>query len=135
MGGPAGGNGNLTQGYVQSYILYDFSSADPVSLGSTGSPLDNDNIEIPLVFALDPAHPNPFNPTTTIDYQLPNRERVTITVYDIEGRVVTQLVDAILDAGYYSTVWGGNEIPSGMYFIRMIAGKKYHKTQKVIVLK
>ncbi|NOZ09324.1 MAG: T9SS type A sorting domain-containing protein, partial [FCB group bacterium] len=135
MGGPAGGNGNLSQGFVQSYILYDFSSADPVSLGDTGSPLENDNLDIPLVFALDPAHPNPFNPATTIDYQLPNRERVTITVYDVEGRAVKQLVDEYFDAGYYSTVWSGNEIPSGMYFIRMVAGHKYQKTQKVIVLK
>jgi tetratricopeptide (TPR) repeat protein len=61
-------------------------------------------------------HPNPFNPTTTISYTLPEAGAVQIKIYDILGREVAKLVDAQKSAGKYSVQWNGSNYASGVYF-------------------
>jgi hypothetical protein len=84
-------------------------------------------------------YPNPFNPSTHIDYYLPASERVTIAVYDVRGKLVTTLVDGVVGFGHRTLEWNGtdargNPVGSGVYFYRMIAGKKVI-TKKLVVVK
>ena len=91
---------------------------------------------IPDEFSLNNAYPNPFNPTTTINYELPTDANVTISVYNIMGQLVTELVSSgnIQVAGYHQVTWNADNQPSGLYFVRMTAGD-YIGTQKVLLLK
>jgi hypothetical protein len=79
-----------------------------------------------LVNHLGHARPNPFNPTTTVDYTVALPCRVTIRVFDVAGRVVRTLVDAHVAAGHRSATWdgttdAGERAATGVYFIRMEA--------------
>jgi hypothetical protein len=83
--------------------------------------------------------PNPFNPTTTISFSLPQRMRVMITVYDAQGREVIALLDATRPAGMNDVVWdgrnaAGNRVTSGVYFYRLKAGERV-LTKKMLLLK
>jgi hypothetical protein len=105
----------------------------------------------PKAFALEQNFPNPFNPTTTIYYQLPTASRVSIVVYDLVGREVKRLVDEVREAGYHEarfsatggSAYGGGAsgIASGVYFYRMTAeplssgGSNYVSIKKFVVLK
>jgi hypothetical protein len=93
----------------------------------------------PAVTELAGAWPNPFNPTTAIQYSLRQADHVTLQIYDAQGRLVRTLVSETLNAGRYSTVWngrdnGGVEVSSGTYFIRMHTSQ-YESTSKVVMLK
>jgi len=72
-------------------------------------------------------YPNPFNPTTTIIYELPVRLEVTLSIYDIMGRNIQTLVKTTQPSGNYETHWNGTDyegkqVPAGMYFARLQAG-------------
>ncbi|MBL1213947.1 MAG: T9SS type A sorting domain-containing protein [Ignavibacteriae bacterium] len=92
----------------------------------------------PHTFALEQNHPNPFNPTTIINYQIPELSHVTIKVYDILGKEIAELVNTIKDAGFYSVNFDATSvsrrISSGTYIYRMEAGK-YVESKKMIILK
>ena len=79
-------------------------------------------------------HPNPFNPITTIQYDLPQRSDVQITIYDLVGREVTTLLSETQDAGVKSIQWNATNIPSGMYFYQIRAGE-FVQIRKMVVLK
>jgi len=90
-------------------------------------------------FRLDQNHPNPFNPTTLINYAVGSTSRVTLDVYDVEGGHVRSLVDAVQVTGARSAVWdgrnyAGNRVSSGVYFYRLRAGK-FTQTRKLMLLK
>jgi hypothetical protein len=94
---------------------------------------------IPEVFELSANYPNPFNPRTTIPYQIPENCQVNIRVFDLSGRHVQTLVNTFQAAGYYDIVWNGSdfrgtEMATGVYFVRMQAGK-YIQTMKILYLK
>ncbi|NQU06041.1 MAG: T9SS type A sorting domain-containing protein [Calditrichaeota bacterium] len=89
---------------------------------------------LPLSFGLEGAYPNPFNPVTTISYQLPEPSLVSIRIYDIQGREITTLVDGEVKAGFHRTIWNGTEMPSGLYFVRLKASNRIF-TQKVMLIK
>jgi hypothetical protein len=78
--------------------------------------------------------PNPFNPATTIEYSIPQDEKVKITVYDALGRQVEVLVDALHSAGTHSVVFDAKQLPSGIYFYRMET-PRYSKMMKMVVSK
>ena len=93
----------------------------------------------PKDFALYPAYPNPFNPTTTLQYDLPEDATVKIMIYDIMGREVRTLVKSQQNAGFKSIVWDatndlGQPVSAGMYLYRFSAGK-FHSTEKIVLLK
>ena len=79
-------------------------------------------------------YPNPFNPGTTIEYDLPVEGRVEIVVFNELGQIAARLVDSIEMAGHHSIAWGPKESASGVYYCRMISGS-YVKTQKLVLLK
>ena len=83
--------------------------------------VDKKNIDIPKVFALLQNYPNPFNPSTTIAYDVPKNAYVTITVYDVLGRIVAQLADGSHSANRYSVQWNASNLSSGMYIYRMVS--------------
>jgi uncharacterized protein (TIGR02145 family) len=94
---------------------------------------------LPIVFALHQNFPNPFNPTTTVRYDLPEDSRVRLTVYDIQGREVTIISNDIQPAGFRSIIWNGRDshgrsVAAGMYFLRLDT-PSYHDTRKMILLK
>jgi hypothetical protein len=84
-------------------------------------------------------YPNPFNPATNIKFQLKKTETVFIKVYNVLGKEIKQLLQENLPSGEHNIQWDGNDnegstLPSGIYFIQMIAGS-YQKTIKTILLK
>ncbi|MFC1480735.1 alpha-amylase family glycosyl hydrolase [Candidatus Neomarinimicrobiota bacterium] len=94
---------------------------------------------VPDKFALGQNYPNPFNPSTRIDYTLPSTGKVRLSIYDLRGRLVRQLVDTVQPTGSYVVNWSGtNEdgqpLPSGIYFYRLEAGG-YTASNKMLLLK
>jgi hypothetical protein len=94
---------------------------------------------LPTTFDISQNYPNPFNPTTTIRYQVPKIEKVTIEVYSILGERVKTLVNELIEPGYYEIKWNSNndhnnQVASGVYIYRMIAGG-FVKSKKMIILK
>ncbi len=94
---------------------------------------------LPREFALHPNYPNPFNPSTTIRFDLPEAAEVRLVVYDLMGREVARLVDGQVAAGYQRVVWNGRDasgknVPSGMYIARLVT-PEYTKSIKLALLK
>ena len=94
---------------------------------------------VPASFKLVRNTPNPFNPVTTVGYHLPSESRVTIRVFDVTGRVVTTLVDGVVEPGRHTVVWNGtNEhgesVGSGVYFCTMET-PEYRGSHKMMLLK
>jgi acetyl esterase/lipase len=73
-------------------------------------------------FRLEQNYPNPFNPSTTIHFSLPQREHVTLQVFDVNGRKVMTLVDDELHSGEHEVVFDAGNLPSGVYIYRLQAG-------------
>ena len=95
--------------------------------------------EMPTAFRLAQNVPNPFNPKTTVAYEVPQASAVAIRVYDVAGRLVTTLVDGTVEPGRYSVTWngtasGGESVGSGVYFCVMET-PEYHATHKMMLLK
>mgnify|MGYP000072944986 CR=1 FL=1 len=100
---------------------------------------------LPLEYAFHLAFPNPFNPTTTMKFDLPFESDVTLNIYNVMGRLVKSLNSENLKAGFHSVQWkritnNGQKVPSGMYIVKMKSvstnGKKsFHKSQKIVLLK
>ncbi len=92
-----------------------------------------------LVLALHQNHPNPFNPATTISFTLPQRLHVNLSVYNLEGKLVTTLVDETMEDGFEEVSWygrdsKGNPVSSGVYFYQLKAEGKT-LTKKMVLLK
>lgn len=90
----------------------------------------------PKNFELSQNYPNPFNPSTTINFRLPELSIVVLTVYDVLGRKVTELVNGTKESGYYSVIWNAKDLSSGVYFARLAASNTNEivKLRKVIKL-
>ncbi|HKB86828.1 MAG TPA: T9SS type A sorting domain-containing protein, partial [Ignavibacteriaceae bacterium] len=89
---------------------------------------------LPTKYELEQNYPNPFNPTTTIKYQLPEKNHVSLRIYDILGDLVKTLVDEEQAPGYYSVSWNAGGLASGVYFYRVISGS-FVSTKKLMLLK
>jgi len=97
-------------------------------------PMDVPSIQITLS-----NHPNPFNPSTVIEYSLPSQGRVSISIYDVNGKLVRRLVDRDIEAGTHNVAWNGlddrkSAQPSGIYFCRLCLGKT-EVTSKLVLLR
>ena len=112
----AGSKGNNVEVETQSYDINFSDSVLPVKTELSGS------------------YPNPFNPTTSINYGLEKDGHVEIMIYDAAGRLVEELVNGHQDGGSYSITWNASNQASGMYFVKMVAGDIAH-TQKLVLLK
>ncbi len=76
----------------------------------------------PIAFSLSGAYPNPFNPTTAISYQLSALSFVNLTVYDVQGRMVAELVNGWRNAGVHEVIFNASGLASGIYLYQMITG-------------
>ena len=88
---------------------------------------------------LDQNSPNPFNPTTAIRFTLSEKQTVTISVYDVNGRLVRTLLSGVRETGSHTVTWDGRDsagvtVGSGVYFYRLDAGK-FSDTKKMVLLK
>jgi hypothetical protein len=93
----------------------------------------------PAVFFLAEAHPNPFNPQTTIRFSIAGESPVRLEVYGLDGRRIAVLVDETLPAGSHEAVWQGRDdtgrrVASGVYFSRLLAGSQ-SQVRKMTLMK
>jgi hypothetical protein len=79
-------------------------------------------MELPGRATLHQNYPNPFNPVTVISYQVPEQSQVRLAVYDLTGRRIDTLVDAVQGAGEYHVTWDASQLASGVYFYRLETG-------------
>jgi hypothetical protein len=113
-----------------------FLIEDGVDEGNISRGFEFNIRSLPEVFNLKQNYPNPFNPSTNIRFELPNEGEVQISIYDIRGSLVTELVSDWMEAGYHQLQWNGSHTASGIYFIQMIADNgSYHKTMKISLIK
>jgi hypothetical protein len=100
--------------------------------------------DIPREFALAQNYPNPFNPTTQIQFSIPEQAQVSLTIYDITGREVTELVNEALGTGTYTATWDGRNangqiVSSGLYLYRIQAlapmGGTFVQTKRMVFIK
>ena len=123
-------------GRTQDNICY----FDNISFSPSNSVgVDNRSETLPQGFALEQNFPNPFNPFTTLRYDLPEDALVDITIYDMMGRVVSNLVSSTQNAGYKSIQWNatnneGQPVSAGVYLYTIQAGK-FRQTKKMVLLK
>ena len=97
------------------------------------------NLAVPTSFVLYPNFPNPFNPVTTIRYDLPIRAKVDLTIFDLMGRKVITFVNRTEDAGFRSVQWDGTDdlgrsVSAGVYLYQIQAGE-FSQTRKMLLLK
>lgn len=88
----------------------------------------------PSSFTLHQNFPNPFNPATTIEFDIAGRTNVKLEIYSVDGKRVAVLVDAHLDPGKYAADWDAKQVPSGLYFYRLSAGE-FSATKKLVIVK
>jgi subtilisin family serine protease len=127
----------------------DFSNSDCILVdesppwGKSGP--DNTEMAIPEMYSLGPNFPNPFNPTTTIRYELPEDSFTELRIYDLMGREIRTLVNGNETAGYKNVLWDGkdmfdNPVSSGMYVYKISARSlegnlQFSQTRKMILLR
>jgi flagellar hook assembly protein FlgD len=84
-------------------------------------------------------YPNPFNPSTSIEFYVPRESRVAVDIYDVSGRRVANLADAVMEKGLRRVVWNGvdeagSRATSGMYFYTVKIGKE-SLTRKMVLMR
>ncbi len=116
------------------------SNAELVEVGlhGTGTPASAVNpdgsVGIPESFALYAPYPNPFNPETTVAFDVPASADVTVRVYDVLGRQVVTLTEGRIGAGAYRVTWNAVDQTSGVYFVKMDANGQVF-TQKCLLVR
>ena len=93
-----------------------------------------DEFPLPTVYSLYQNFPNPFNPSTTIKYSIPNEGRVSLTVFNLLGEEVTTLVNEEQSAGNYKVEFNISSLPSGVYFYQLKAGT-FVSTRKMLLIR
>ncbi|MCX6138876.1 MAG: Ig-like domain-containing protein [Ignavibacteriales bacterium] len=96
--------------------------------------VERNGAALPGAFALHQNFPNPFNPSTTLRFDLPERADVSVVMYDALGRRVAELLHETMDAGYYSVPWNASALSSGTYYCVVRAGEK-HAVRALLLLK
>ncbi len=134
--------------YVGSYpsVIYDSSffpfTKSGVDLGDNFSSWENSGdafdpgsiLLLPTDFAVLGNYPNPFNPTTTIEFALPTASYVSLTIFNSLGQEVAALVNEKLQAGTYKTEWNASTMSSGVYMYRIVA-KDFMQVRKMLLLR
>ena len=130
---------------AEASFTFDINRNAPVNRKDTVEFLIADNSSIyltkqfifnytpPKEFKLEQNFPNPFNPTTTIQYQLPADSKVTLKVYDILGSEVATLIDKEQEAGFKEVQFNGSSYASGMYIYRLTSGS-FSSIKKMLII-
>ena len=118
--------------------LFDFNGnmeiISAIGAGWNGEEIQAGITLLPMDYTLNPVYPNPFNPVTTVSYELPNDTDINLSVFDIEGKKLTTLTQGIQSAGSYSVEWNAMGLSSGVYFVKLNAGE-FSQTQKLMLVK
>jgi len=102
--------------FVDGFVPYAVNGApDPFDRIDEGAA----TVESPSTYSLEDAYPNPFNPTTTIRYAIPEAAKITLTIYDIQGRQVAELVNGFRQAGSHEVTFDASQLASGVYLYRL----------------
>ena len=118
---------------------YTLEGSGEVTIPSSERFLLNREPVVPITFSLHQNYPNPFNPITTLRYDLPSDALVTLSIYDMLGREIVQLVSTNQKAGFKSVQWNakdsvGRPVSAGVYLYQIRAGK-FVETKKMVLLK
>jgi hypothetical protein len=123
---------------LESKLLFEYNGGLVIEKSIAADWYDSDilsrEVLLPKEFNLERAYPNPFNPVTTLQYALPEDSRVSLTIYNLQGRVVAELVNDMKIAGYHSIIWNASNHASGMYFVKMMT-PEFTKSQKLMLVK
>jgi len=97
-------------------------------------------LQTALTYNLSAAYPNPFNPSTTISYEIPQHCIVTLNIFDIQGKLINTLVNESQNSGNYNVIWNGLDknnlqVGTGVYIYQMSTNSGFSKTAKVVFLK
>jgi hypothetical protein len=106
----------------------DFGSYIPLSVS------ENLGGQIPQKYSLSNNYPNPFNPTTHIEYALPKEDKVTLKIYNVIGQEVATLKNEIQKAGSYRVAFDGSKLSSGVYFYRLQTSA-FNQVKKMLLVK
>ena len=120
-------NGVNPAGHGANSSIWNFTTTGVTGVSQSGN-------EIPNEFKLYNNYPNPFNPVTKINFDLPKQSYVKLTVYDITGREAETLINGILNAGVLNYDWDASGYSSGVYFYRITAGD-FSDIKKMILIK
>ncbi len=122
-------NINFDNGSSQSNVIYWILTRiyNPIGISTISN-------EIPEKFSLYQSYPNPFNPSTTIKFDIPKSANVNMTIYDMLGREVETLVNGELKAGTYKADWNASNFASGVYFYKLTSDG-FSVTKKMILMK
>ena len=93
-----------------------------------------ENAPVPFEFFLSNAYPNPFNATTVLNYRIPHRARLNLSIFDISGRLVQTLIDGEIEAGQHSLVFRGDRLTSGIYLLEARFATEV-ETRKLVFVK
>jgi len=129
---------NIAEGEEMTFKYYDSARDEVIEYGETMMFTSNmvvgdgfntfglsreGSFSQPKTYGISDAYPNPFNPVTSFTYSLPEDGLVQVAIYDISGRMVSELVNGYQSAGSYPVVWDANELSSGVYLVNMTAGE------------
>jgi len=114
---------------VQLVYNTTYQTIDPLVTGVEGNITTT-----PTEYQLYQNYPNPFNPTTTIKYDVPKSSFVKIKIYDVTGKIITELVNRDMEAGSYEVNWNAAEYASGIYFYRL-ESKDFSKVMRMVLIK
>ena len=126
------------------WILTEIESNSPThSFNSPNDDIDGLEVEnglFPIKFGINQIYPNPFNPAANIQFEISEISQVELSIYNLNGRLVSTLVNAFVNPGMYTSVWNGvdsfgNPVSSGIYFAVLESNKKLIQTQKLVLLK
>ncbi|MBT7790464.1 MAG: T9SS type A sorting domain-containing protein, partial [Calditrichaeota bacterium] len=92
-------------------------------------------VAVPEDYYLSQNYPNPFNSTTRIDFGMPETGDVSVRLFDITGRLVTELVNSTVNAGNHTLVWDANSSPAGIYMLQMSTDAGFKSIRKIMLVK
>jgi len=99
-----------------------------------GDLTENSAYTAPAKYSLSDAYPNPFNPETTLSFNLPEASQVSLTIYNLYGQIVAALHNGMTPAGYHTFTWNAEGMSSGVYFYHLQAGE-FNAVKKCILMK
>jgi hypothetical protein len=126
---------NIQDAAHADVLVKELEQTSNVNFGFVAMATSNeDDAILPQEFRLGQNYPNPFNPSTVIPFELAEAGQVSISIYDVTGRIVKVLLDRSMYAGKHTIQWDATGIPSGLYFVKMEAGAMRF-TSKMTLLK
>ena len=126
-----------TLGKLDDIRIYDYGlSVQEIKdlYSGTSSIEPNQEYRLPKKYFLHQNYPNPFNPITTISFEIPEKTRVSLKIYNVIGKEIATLIDKEMFPGIYELPWDASKVASGIYFYQL-SGENFIQTKKMILLR